>query len=154
MADQLTTFPANPDAVLEQMILFIQHLKDIYVRETEALEDGDSRTFLAMQEEKFAAATRYQEGIDHILARKDEMQTANPLLKSALRRMQEECSKLFERNLEALERMNGTMGRLGEKLRSAAMQEANKYRNLSYGEHGHVNKDDRKMVSTGMIETA
>lgn len=146
--------PADPDMALEHMILTIQHLKDVYIRETKVLEDADSKAFLAMQEEKFSAAQNYQDGISQILARKDEMKNAGPALKNSLRTLQEEFSGLFERNLEALERMNTAMTRLGEKIRSVAMEEANKYRTLSYGESGHVTHDDRKMVSTGIIETA
>lgn len=146
--------PSDPDMALEQMILTIQHLKDVYIRETRALEEADSKAFLAMQEEKFAAAQNYQDGIAQILARKDDMKNARPALKTSLQKLQQEFTPLFERNLEALERMDKAMTRLGEKIRGVAMDEANKHRTLSYGESGHVTHDDRKMVSTGMIETA
>lgn len=148
------SLPADPDRALEQMILSIQHLKDIYVRETNALENADSKAFMAMQEEKFIAAQNYQDGIQQLLARKDEMQSASPVLKASLRGLQQDFSNLFERNIDALDRMSKTMLRLGEKLRGAAMDEANKYRTLSYSETGHVHHDKTKMVSTGLIETA
>jgi hypothetical protein len=148
------TLPAEPDRALEQMILTIQHLRDVYVRETEALESADNKTFLALQEEKYTAAQNYQDGIEQIMARKDEMRTASAILKSSLLKLQQEFSSLFERNLEALERMNKTALRIGEKIRSAAMAEANKHRTLSYGETGHVTHDGKKMVSAGLIETA
>lgn len=154
MQTQSFSLPADPDRALEQMILTIQHLKDIYVRETNALESADSKAFMAMQEEKFIAAQNYQDGIQQILARKDEMKTASPVLKASLRGLQQEFSTLFERNLDALDRMSKTMLRLGEKIRGVAMEEANKYRTLSYGETGHVQHDKNKMVSTGLIETA
>lgn len=154
MNDIAFKLPDDPNAALEQMILTIQHLRDVYIRETAALEDGDSKTFLALQDEKFSAAQAYQEGIEQILDRREDIKTASPVLKASLRGLQTEFSKLFERNLEALERMNKTMTSLGEKLRNAAMEQANKYRTHSYGESGHVQHDGRKMVSTGMIETA
>ncbi|MCD8497229.1 MAG: flagellar protein FlgN [Alphaproteobacteria bacterium] len=148
------TLPADPDKALEQMVLTIRHLKDVYDRETAALENADGTAFMAMQEEKFTVAQNYQDGIEQLMARKDDLKTASPALKTMLRDIQKDFSALFERNLEGLDRMNKTMGRLGEKIRSAAMTEANKYRTHSYGETGKVTHDDRKMVSTGMIETA
>lgn len=154
MNDITFKLPDDPNAALEQMILTIQHLRDVYIRETAALEDGDSKTFLSLQDEKFSAAQAYQEGIEQIMDRKEEIKLASPVLKASLRGLQTEFSTLFERNLEALERMNRTMTSLGEKLRAAAMEQANKYRTHNYGESGHVQHDDRKMVSTGLIETA
>lgn len=148
------TLPADPDAALEHMILTIQQLKDVYIRETEALENAKSAEFLALQDEKFLVAQNYQGGIQQIMARQDEIRTGSVLLKNTLRKLQVEFSTLLERNLEALKRMNKTALRLGEKIRSAAMTEANKYRTLSYGETGHVQHDGRKMVSAGIIETA
>lgn len=145
---------SDPDQALTQMVEAIQTLKDIYARETEALENSNTEVFLGLQDEKFMAAQNYQDGIAQIIARKDDMKTASAPLKNTLRKLQEEFSPLFQRNLEALERMNKTAIRIGEKIRRAAMTEANKYRTLSYTENGHVSHDDRKMVSSGMIETA
>ena len=82
--------PRDPNAALQEIIKTIDVLRDVYVRETAALNEADAKKFIALQETKLLAARKYQEIIDHILSRKEEIKTANPALKRKLNEMQKD----------------------------------------------------------------
>lgn len=145
---------ASPNRAMQEMMEAIDTLREVYIQETAALDAADTNSFLAMQDAKLNAARNYQSGIQQILARKDEMRAADPSLKIRLERKQHDFSALAKKNVEALERMNRCMERIGNTLRSAAREAAAKDRSMSYGETGTMHVPDRKIVSTGISETA
>lgn len=146
--------PRDPNRALEEMAVIIKRLMDVYKRETKALEDLDSQGFLAEQEEKSEAARAYQHAIGEIVARKDEIRTANPDLKLKLEMMQDGFSELARVNMKALKRMQKTMDRLGNTIRRIAKEETEKHRTFSYGANGTMQTNTRKGISTGLSETA
>ncbi len=145
----------NPTRALQDMLGVIGNLKSIYEKETDALINSDTQTFLNLQEEKLMTAQHYQDGVSQIIERKNEMQNTSSELRQKIKDMQEELFKLGQQNSKALERMKKGVDRLGSTLRQAARKEAEKSSALSYGATGRIHKDNNKTISTGSIsETA
>lgn len=152
--DKALVLSQDPNTAMHEMMSTIDELRGIYQRETEALEISDTKAFLAMQESKLNAARKYQDGIEQIIERKNNMKSANPLLRKRLEEMQKDFFELSSKNLEALSRMHRTTERLGNTIRSAARDAAKKQRAFSYGETGSLHTQEKKSVSMGISETA
>ncbi len=144
----------NPGTAIQEMMDTIDVLRHIYIRETDALTNADTPTFLSMQNEKFIAASNYQDGIQQMLTRKDEMRKADPALRNKLEAMQNEFSDLAKKNSDALQRMDRCVERLGNTIRRAAKDAAQKQRSFSYDATGTMRNTENKSVSTGVSETA
>jgi hypothetical protein len=145
----------DPSKAMQEMMDIINSLKGIYISETNALNNADTKGFLALQPDKIDAAQKYQLGIEHLMARKDEMKSANPNLKKRLADMQEEFSDLATKNMEALQRMERTTHKLVDTIVFAAKEAAQKQRIFSYGETGAVRGGEKKSLYTGRLsETA
>lgn len=147
----LSLYPAK---AMQEMMSTIDALRNIYIRETEALDGADTKTFLSMQDEKLEAARNYQSRIQQMLSRKDEMRKADPSLRRRLQEMQNDFSQLARKNAESLKRMDRCVERLGNTIRRAAKEEARKQRSFSYDATGSMRHTERKAVSTGLSETA
>jgi len=145
---------ASPDKAMHEMMETIDDLRSVYIAENLALEKADTKAFMGLQDKKFATARLYQHGIEQILARKDEMRRVDPALKRKLERMQSDFSQLAATNKEAIKRMQRTMDRLNNTIRSAAKDAVNKQQATSYGEHGRLHTTEKRVVSTGISETA
>ncbi len=144
----------NSAKAMQEMMSTIDALRTIYVRETEALDGADTKTFLSMQDEKLEAARNYQSRIQQMLARKAEMRKADPTLRRRLQEMQSDFSQLAKKNAEALKRMDRCVERLGNTIRRAAKEEAKRQRSFSYDATGSMRHAERKAISTGLSETA
>lgn len=144
----------NPDQVLQEAITHISALREVYVRENKALSSSDTAGFLALQEEKLAAARNYQHSVSGILKEREAYGSFNPVLKNRLQAMQTDFSGLMKTNMDMLERMRRCTERLGEMIMSAARDAAQRERAVNYGECGNLQGEDRKSVSMGLNETA
>jgi len=144
----------DPGIAVQEVMHTIEILREIYVRETNALESSDTPTFLALQDRKLEVARLYQAQIETLLTRKNELQQVNPKIKAQLSEMQKEFSDLVSQNRSALQRMQRTITRLGETLRKAAKEAVSKERTYNYGESGRVEDKGKKTVSMGVIKTA
>ncbi len=144
----------NPNAAMQDMMTTIDALRNVYSRETEALEAADTRKFLEVQAEKLKVAVEYQAGVEHLIERKNEMKSANPLLRKRLEDMQKDFADLTVRNMDALKRMQRVTERLGNTIRHAAKESAIRERAFSYGETGALKSSEKKTVSMGVSETA
>ena len=145
---------SDPKRAIQEMMDTIDVMRSIYERETDALEKLDTKGFLSMQDEKLQAASLYKARIGELLARKDEMRRIDPVIKNELERSQTKFSALAEKNMSALKRMQRTTERLGGTIQKIAKDSANKQRSFSYGETGHMHKNEKKRVSIGVSETA
>ncbi len=152
--DDVMRLPKDPNAAMQEMMKTIDHLRNVYRRETEVLEAADTRAFLEMQVEKLKAARAYQDGVGQILERKDEMKKSNPLLRRRLEDMQKDFADLTVKNMDALKRMGRVAERLGNSVRVAAKDAAVRNRAFSYGETGTLKSSEKKSVSMGVSETA
>lgn len=145
---------AAPDKAMNEMMETIDELRSVYLEENKALEAVDTRGFMALQDKKFETAKLYQRGIEEILARKEEMRKVDPSLKRKLQRMQADFTTLAAENKESLKRMQRTMDRLNDTIRNAAKDAVNKKQATSYGECGRLQNTEKRIVSTGISETA
>lgn len=145
----------DTNAALRDVMATVKKLGDLVEEETEALVKTDNETFLKLQDRKLAIAQDYQNVISQMVARKNEIQNADPATKQKLKEMQNEFAEISSRNLEALGRMQRSTERLGTTIRNAAIKEAQKDRGYSYGEDGAISTvSRRKAVSSGLSETA
>ena len=80
--------PRDPKMAIEDTIRTIETLHNVYERETEALVNSDTKTFLSLQSEKLETAVRYQQSIEEIKQRREEMRGVSPAMKDKLRQMQ------------------------------------------------------------------
>jgi len=145
---------ASPEKAMTEMMETIDDLRTVYIAENKALKNADTKTFMALQDQKFETARHYQQGIEQILERKDEMRRVDPVLKRRLERMQADFSQLAETNKDAIKRMQRTMDRLNDTIRSATKDAVNQQQATSYGEHGRLHTTEKRVVSTGISETA
>jgi len=145
---------AAPEKAMAEMMDTIDDLRSVYIAENLALENSDTKAFMGLQDKKFETARLYQQGIEQIMARKDEMRRVDPALKRKLERMQADFAQLAAINKDSIKRMQRTMDRLNNTIRSAAKDAVNKQQATSYGEHGRLHTTEKRVVSTGISETA
>ncbi len=147
-------YSKDPNKAMQEMMETIDTLRDVYVQENAALDATDTHAFLQLQELKLETARDYQNGIENILARKEQMKNVNPLIKKRLVEMQKGFAELTAKNMESLKRMQRSTHRLGELLMDAAKDAAKSKRTHVYGETGAIRGGDKKSVSMGLSETA
>ena len=153
-SDKPIKLARDPNKAMQQMMDIIDHLREVYVAETEALSTMDTNRFVSLQDEKLSKASAYESGIRELVARKDEMKSVDTHLKNKLNKMQEDFADLTQQNLNALERMSRTTERLGKTLYGAAKEAAKRERVFSYGENGRIDHDTKKQITTGINEEA
>ncbi len=146
--------PKDPVGAIEEMMSIIDDMCSVYARETDVLKAANSQDFMAMQDETLQTAARYQDAMQQMILRKDEIKNIDPVYKNKLNDMQKDFSVIAKKNLDALERMQRCVGRIGNKIREAAQDVAKKERTVSYGAHGMVSDPRHKGVSMGINETA
>lgn len=146
--------PRDPEQALKTAINCIMALEDVYKRENETLSQTDTKGFMSLQNEKLEKAHSYQNTIQQIIQRKEEIKKANPALKNELKAIQSRFSDLASKNLQEIERMQRTVGRLGETIRLAAKKAATTTHNVRYSETGLIDNNEKRSVSMGINETA
>jgi hypothetical protein len=144
----------NPEKAMREAIQSIIILQDVYTRETKALTDADMREFAAIQNEKLEAAKFYQQSVEDIVQRKNEMKGVNPAFKTKLKEMQNDFAVLAQRNMDALSRTQRNLQRVGKTIQRAAKDAARKNSTTPYGQHGKLQNEDKKALSIGLSETA
>ena len=144
----------DPNKAMQEMMDTIDTLRDVYETETEALLGFDTNTFLQIQDTKLAQAELYQNRIQQMLARKDELRSVNPEMKKQLEKMQKDFAELSHNNMIALKRMQRTMERLTGTIQDAARDAAKRQRSLSYGQTGRMDDGGSKKISVNLSETA
>ncbi|MGH1375713.1 MAG: hypothetical protein ACRBCK_05115 [Alphaproteobacteria bacterium] len=146
--------PKDTNNALREVMKSITNLAKLYAKETTALNATDTNIFMDLQEEKLVIARMYQNHMAQMLARKDDLRSADPTLKQKLKDMHNEFCTTSQKNTEALTRMQRCTERLGNTVRLAAIRSAQSNRACSYGETGAVaGSAQRKGVSAGMSET-
>lgn len=154
MTRMQTNVSGNPGQAILEMMTIIDDLKGIYLKETEALNKADARIFLDLQDEKLTAAMKYKEKIESLLAQKESLKTASPALRQRLIEKEQEFSEISSRNMDSLSRMQRATERLGQRIIRTARDSAKKMRAVSYGESGALHTNEKKLVSSGVSETA
>lgn len=142
----------DPNKAMQEMMTTIDSLRSSLVDETQALKDADTQTFLDLQDKKLDVARDYLEGMTQLLARKDELQDADPTLKDRLEAMRVDFSEIAQENHAALERMKNGMKRLGDRIMETARAAAKKEEQLIYGASGQMQSGLK--ASIGVNESA
>lgn len=145
--------PRDPSQALNEMMLAIDALRQVYVAETAALKDSDTKTFLGLQDRKIETAQKYHDGFTEFMIRKDEIMKAHPDLRKLFGRKQVEFSKIAAENLEALGRMNRITDRLGQRIMRAARENAAR-EGVAYSSGGNMSMHKNKPVTMGLNESA
>ncbi|MGH1399284.1 MAG: hypothetical protein ACRBCT_08735 [Alphaproteobacteria bacterium] len=144
----------DPAQAINEMMETINVMRALYVRENECLEASDARSFLELQQEKMETAQKYQRSITEIMTRRDEIKQADPELKDRLAELYGAFSEDLQRNQSVLSRMQKTTDRLKQTISRATREAVQKQSALNYGKSGALNNDPKKIVSSGLIETA
>ncbi|MBN8521052.1 MAG: hypothetical protein J0L77_04035 [Alphaproteobacteria bacterium] len=124
---------------LQEMMVTIDALRGVLVRETQALDNADNESFMLLQEHKVSLAREYQSGISQLLSRKDEIRLlADPAAKARLSIQQAEFHDTVELNRERLDRMRKSFSRIGERIMSVARETVKKETQFAYGASGQM----------------
>ena len=142
----------DPRKAMQEMMDIIDGLRGVLEEENQALKDADTKRFMAVQDKKIDAARQYQNGVEQMIERKEDMQKAPASLKVQLEKMRADFLALADENLHAIERMHKAMGRLSDRIMSTAKDEAAQTNKFSYGAHGKLEGSGK--ASIGVNESA
>lgn len=142
------------NGAINEVMDVIKALSKVYEHETDALRNSDTKTFMALQQNKLAAAHDYQSAMAQMIARKNELNDLDPSMKDRLEKLHDNFSEISKENMKAIERMQRCTEKLGNTIRNAAIQSIQKDRGYSYTENGDIpTTSRRKAVSSGLSET-
>ncbi len=142
----------DPNKAMQEMMFTIDRLRTTLIEETNALKDADTQSFMLMQDQKLDVARDYLDGMHQLIARKDELKTADESLKVNLENMRIEFSDIAHDNYAALNRMKNGMKRLGDRIMEAARETARKEKQFVYGPTGYL--QDNTGGTIGVNESA
>lgn len=146
--------PKDTNAALRTVMGTIKKMNALYEEETTALQATNSKKFMSLQDKKIKITRAYETQMAQMLARQNEIKTADSQTKEKLKQLYAEFSDVAERNLRAISRMQRSTERLGNTIRNAAIKSAQKQRGYIYGETGELSpSSQRKVVSSGLSET-
>lgn len=142
----------DPNQAMLEMMQALDALRTVYDEENDALVNANTRRFMDLQERKIQAAQRYHDTAAQVIEHRDELKSADPVLRQRLQDMHGDFAILTEQNLGHIERMNKSVKRLSERVvkgaRDAALRDS-----ASYSRRGTLYGNNRP-VSTGLNESA
>lgn len=142
----------DPNKAIQQMMEALDALRSVYDEENTALQSADTRRFMDLQERKISAAQRYHDTAAQIIEQREKFAKADPVLRQKLQVMHADFSKMTEINLNALDRLNKGVKRLGERIVKSARDSALRD-TANYRRNGTLHRQDRP-VSIGINESA
>ncbi len=144
----------DPNKAIQQVMNTIDHLRQLYDSETQAIQDSRMNDFLSMQDRKLELAQKYQDDAQYLIKKgKDIKEKVDPKLRTQLESMEKEFSEAAHKNMEALQRMSRVMKRMHDRIMMAAKKSA-LTQSLQYGSTGKFGGEKQKVVTTGLSETA
>ena len=132
------TLSKDPNKAMQEMMTTIDRLRATLIEETNAVKKADTKTFMAMQDNKIAVSSEYLDGMTQLLSRTNELKDADPSLKDRLEAMRLDFSEIAQENHAALNRMKNGMQRLGERIMEKARTAAKEHDQIIYGSSGHM----------------
>jgi len=129
----------NANHIINDALQAIDILRELYVRENDALSRAHARDFMSLQAEKEVPLNYYKDRIETLMMHRDEARKVDPTLKQKLQSKQAEFAALCEENLKGLKKMQRGTERLSNKIRFCAQESARQKGRYSYGETGRVN---------------
>lgn len=145
--------PAQNDIniVLKDLIITVTALRDVLLRENDALDHTNSRAFMDIQDEKVAVARRYETLMTNLLDRTD-IKSADPKLKQQLLSLETGFSGVMKENMAKLERMKSATEKLGERIMKSARKSAESIGHFAYGAGGTMQRGVKSTI--GVSEQA
>ncbi len=139
------------DQLIKDLIVTVAALRDVLTKENEALSHGRSQAFIALQDEKVAAARRYETLLTSLLSRND-LNNASPRLKQQLLSLEGDFTAVMKENMTRLERMKNATEKLGEWIMKSARKSAENMTQFAYGSAGTMQKGVKATI--GVSEQA
>lgn len=140
------TPPADINVAILHTIIAVTALRDVLMKENEALAASKSALFLELQDEKVEAARRYEILVNHLMDNGEKTKSADQKLKDQLQRLQGDFSAVCQRNLELIERMKNATEKLGECIMRSARKTAEAATQFAYGSSGKMQKGNRATI--------
>ena len=145
-APKAYTPPADINVALLHTIIAVTALRDVLLKENEALESSKTALFLELQDEKVEAARRYETLVNHLMDNGEKTKNADAKLKAQLQRLQGDFSAVCHKNLELIERMKSATEKLGECIMKSARKTAEAATQFAYGSSGKMQKGNRATI--------
>lgn len=140
------TPPADINVAILHTIIAVTALRDVLIKENEALAASKSALFLELQDAKVDAARRYEILVNHLMDNGEKTKAADQKLKDQLQRLQGDFSAVCQRNLELIERMKNATEKLGECIMRSARKTAEAATQFAYGSSGKMQKGNRATI--------
>lgn len=144
--------PAEINVAILHTIIAVTALRDVMIKENEALERSSTRTFMQLQDEKVDAARRYETLVSALMSRASELKAADEKLKDQLQRLQVSFGEVAAKNKENIERMRNATQLLSERIMKSARDEAERMNQFAYGASGRMQRGTKALI--GLDERA
>lgn len=142
---------AHLNALLKDLIITITALRDVLLRENDALGHSNTRAFLDIQEEKVATARKYESLMVELMSRED-IKNADPAIKKQLFSLEQGFTAVMKDNMVRIERMKSATEKLSERIMKSARKSAESMTQFAYGATGSMQKGNK--ASMGLSEQA
>lgn len=136
---------------MRELIVTITALRDVLLKENDALDHTNTRAFLAIQDEKVTIARKYEALMTDLLSRAD-LKTADPAIKQQLLSIETGFTTVMKDNLTKLDRMKNATEKLGERIMKSARKSAESMTQFAYGSGGTMQKGTKATI--GVSEQA
>lgn len=140
------TPPTDVNVAILHTIIAVTALRDVLLKETDALKNAKTSLFLELQDEKVEVARRYETLVNNLMARGGEVKKADAKLKEQLTRLQADFSKVSAENLAWIRRMESATKKLGETIMKSARKSAEKQTQFAYGASGKMQKGNKALI--------
>ena len=150
------TKPAAPaqthiNVLLKELMITITALRDVLLKENDALAHTNTRAFVAVQDEKVAVARKYEALMTDLLSRED-IRNADPQIKKQLLSLEQGFTEVMKDNLIRLDRMKSATEKLGDRIMKSARKSAESMTQFAYGSTGNMQKGTKATI--GVSEQA
>lgn len=140
------TPPTDVNVAILHTIIAVTALRDVLLKETEALKNAKTALFLDLQDEKVEVARRYEALVNNLMTRGAEVKKADAKLKEQLTRLQADFSMVSAENLDWIKRMESATKKLGETIMRSARKSAEKQTQFAYGSSGKMQKGNKALI--------
>ena len=140
------TPPADINVALLHTIISVTALRDVMLKENDALAHASTRAFMELQEEKVGAARRYELLVNNLMDRPDDVKRADMKLKEQLQRLQGSFGDVAKTNRDSIERMKNATKLLGERIMKSARRDIEKQSQFAYGSSGMMQKGSKTVI--------
>lgn len=138
--------PADINVALLHTIIAVTALRDVMIKENEALELSSTPAFMDLQEEKVDAARRYELLVSSLMDRAADIKLADEKLKEQLQRLQTSFGEVATANRNHIERMRNATQLLGDRIMKSARVEAERQNQFAYGSSGKMQKGTKTLI--------